>query len=41
MGWFGMSDSTDESEAAYLEKANAYLDALDDDVVLALVDVHI
>lgn len=41
MGLWGMSDATDESEDAYLERADAYLDSLADDVVLALVDVHI
>lgn len=41
MGWFGMSDSTDDSEAEYNRRANAYLEALPDDVILAAVDVHI
>lgn len=41
MGWFGMSDATDESTAAYKTWANEYLENLDDDVIIVAVDVHI
>lgn len=41
MGWFGMSDATDETTAAFKTWANEYLESLDDDVVLVAVDVHI
>lgn len=41
MGWFGMSDATDDSSAEYRKRANAYIDGLDGDVVLLSVDVHI
>lgn len=41
MGWFGMSDRTDDAEAVYLAKANTYIDALPDDAWIVLVDCHI
>ena len=41
MGWFGMSDATDESTVAYKTWANEYLESLEDDVILVAVDVHI
>lgn len=41
MGWFGMSDATDESDAAFKAWANEYLESLDDDVIIVAVDVHI
>lgn len=41
MGWFAMSDKTPESIAAYLEQANTYLDSLDDQMWLGVVDCHI
>ncbi|WP_344309746.1 hypothetical protein [Fodinicola feengrottensis] len=41
IGWFATSDRTDDSEAVYLTKANAYIDALDPDTWLVLVDCHI
>lgn len=41
MGWFGMSDATEDSTAAYKTWANEYLESLDDDVILVAVDVHI
>jgi len=41
MGWFGMSSDDDDSYEKYLEAANAYLNALPDDVWLVQVDCHI
>lgn len=41
MGWFGMSDDTPESQDAYYAWANEYVDGLDEEIVLVLVDVHI
>jgi hypothetical protein len=41
MGWWGMSTDTPESEDAYYAWANEYIDSLDDEIVLVLVDVHI
>ncbi|GAA2783001.1 hypothetical protein [Saccharopolyspora taberi] len=41
MGWFGMSNDTDESQRAYLDEANDYLDGLDDEMWLVVVDCHI
>lgn len=41
MGWFGMSTDTPESEDAYYAWANEYVDSLDDEILLVLVDVHI
>lgn len=41
MGWFGMSDATNETTAAFKTWANEYLESLDDDVILVAVDVHI
>lgn len=41
MGWWGMSDSTDDSGAAYREAANRYLDELDPEALIVTVDVHI
>jgi hypothetical protein len=41
MGWWGMSDATDDSTAKFRRWANEYLDGLDDDVILVAVDVHI
>lgn len=41
MGWFGMDDSTPDSEMAYLKAANAAIDAAPDDAWLTLIDLHI
>lgn len=41
MGWFGMSTDTPQSQDAYYVWANEYVDSLDDEVLLVLVDVHI
>lgn len=41
MGWFAATDATDSTRAGYAEVANAYIDSLDDDVVLVAVDCHI
>ena len=40
MGWWGMSTDTPESEDEYYAWANEYVDSLDDEIVLVLVDVH-
>lgn len=41
MGWFGISDKTQDSTNAYLEQANTYLNSLSGDMWLAVVDCHI
>lgn len=41
MGWFGMDDSTPDSEVAYLKAANAAIDAAPDNAWLTLIDLHI
>lgn len=41
MGWWGMSSATDDSTDAYLDAANTYLDELDPEAWVVLVDVHI
>lgn len=41
MGWFGMDDSTPDSELAYLVAANAAIDAAPDDTWITLIDLHI
>lgn len=41
MGWFGMSDDTDDSYLAYVRDANAYIDSLPDDAYLVVLDCHI
>jgi hypothetical protein len=41
MGWFGMSDHTEDSQIGYWEAANAYIDSLSDDAFLVVVDCHI
>jgi hypothetical protein len=41
MGWFDMSTDTPESQDAYYAWANEYVDSLDEEIVLVLVDVHI
>lgn len=41
MGWFGMSSDTPESADAYYAWANEYIDSLDDEILLVIVDVHI
>lgn len=41
MGWWAMSDATEDSRALYREAANAYVDALPDDAWLVMVDCHI
>lgn len=41
MGWFGMSSDDETSQKLYKEKANEYLDSLDDDVILVALDLHI
>lgn len=41
MGWFGMSTDTPESQDEYYAWANEYVDSLDDEIVLVIVDVHI
>jgi hypothetical protein len=41
MGMFAASTDTPESKAEYLRRANAYVDALSDDIILINVDVHI
>jgi hypothetical protein len=41
MGWFGMSSDTDSSYEAYTVQANAYVDGLDPDDILVMLDLHI
>lgn len=41
MGWFGLSDDTDQSYEAYAFEANKYLDELDPDDILVMLDLHI
>jgi hypothetical protein len=41
MGWFGLGSDTDDSTKEYKEFANEYLDNLDDDVILVVLDLHI
>jgi hypothetical protein len=41
MGWWAVTDATDDSRWNYLEAANAYIDALPGDVWLIAVDCHI
>lgn len=41
MGWFGMDDSTQESELGFAETVNKLIDALPDDAWLTVVDYHI
>lgn len=41
MGWFGVSDTTVASKTGYLEVARAYLDSVDDDMIISLIDAHI
>jgi hypothetical protein len=41
MGWFGLSTDTPETKADHYRMANEYIDGLDDEIVLVLVDVHI
>lgn len=41
MGWFGMSNETDESEQDYLVAANRIIEGLPADAWLTMVDCHI
>jgi hypothetical protein len=41
MGWFGFSTDEHGDRIGYLEAANAYIDALDDDIYLIALDCHI
>ncbi len=41
MGWFGMSTETESEELGYLEVVNGLIDALPDDALLSLYDLHI
>ncbi|MEE2040121.1 hypothetical protein Q8791_23160 [Nocardiopsis sp. CT-R113] len=41
MGWFGMSSDDQSDRDAYYERANAYIDSLDGDTYLIVVDCHI
>jgi hypothetical protein len=41
MGWWAMTDATDESRTSYQEAANAYIESLPDDAWLVIVDCHI
>jgi len=41
MGWFGMSDDTPSSREAYDVEANVYLDSLDPDDIVVVIDCHI
>lgn len=41
MGWFGISNDTDESRGEYNKKANEYIESLPGDTVLVCVDCHI
>jgi hypothetical protein len=41
MGWFGMSSDDDDSMETYKNWANEYIDNLDDDVILVVLDLHI
>lgn len=41
MGWFGMSSDDTETQKAYKDAANEYIDGLDDDVILVVLDLHI
>lgn len=41
MGWFAMSDATEDSQIGYWEVANAYIESLPDDVCIIVVDCHI
>lgn len=41
MGWFGMSDGSEEDTAMFKAKANGYIESLTDDTLLVAVDLHI
>jgi hypothetical protein len=41
MGWFGMSTDEPGTVDAYKTEANAYLEGLDDDVLIVQIDCHI
>lgn len=41
MGWFGMSSDDDDTRSAYRKRVNEYIDALDPDTLVVLVDAHI
>lgn len=41
MGWFGSSSDNEDTRAAYHNKVNEYLDALDPETLVVLVDAHI
>lgn len=41
MGWFGMSSDTRESREAYDVEVNAYLETLDPDDIIVVLDCHI
>lgn len=41
MGWFGCSDDTDETYEAYTFEANKYVDELDPDDIMVMLDLHI
>lgn len=41
MGWFAVSDDDEDSRAEYNRIANEYIDSLDEEMYLIIVDVHI
>lgn len=41
MGWFAVTDATEDSQIGYWEAANAYIESLPDDVYIVVVDCHI
>lgn len=41
MGWFGMSSDTSESREAYDVEANKYVESLDPDDIIVVLDLHI
>jgi hypothetical protein len=41
MGWFGMSSESKEEQAEYKKWANEYIDGLDGDTILVVLDLHI
>lgn len=41
MGWFGMSDDTPETRDRFVVQMNKYLDTLDPDDIVVMIDAHI